>query len=161
MECMTSINEGEQTRPSMPTGRPDQSFWLLTLGGFLMMVSPFITINYNPPPCWTGSQCAMPSGAPVWLLPLAILMPLCGASSLFLALKLRTGFSKRRASVGRFSIVVSAVYFVALTIILAEAASSNNALGLAESALTNSIGPLLVIAGGLQLVTEVSTSPKN
>lgn len=156
-----STSEGDPTSLAGLTYRPVLPFWLLTLGGVLMLVSPFITIVYYPPPCPTGSPCAVPFSPPVWLLPVAILMPVSGIGSIFLALLLRTGGSKRHVLVGRFSIVLSAVYFAALTITAVVDASSNNTLGLPESVFVGSIGPVLVIVGGLLLIKEDSTLQRN
>lgn len=153
-------SRGDPASPLGSTYRPVLPFWLLTLGGILMLVSPFITIIYYPPPC-TGSSCAVPFSPPLWLLlPVAILMPVSGAGSIFLALLLRTGGSKRHVLVGRLSIVLSAIYFALLAIIVVVDASSNNTLGLPESAFATSIGPFLVLVGGLLLINTDLTVQK-
>jgi hypothetical protein len=131
----------------------------MILGGFLMLVSPFITITYNSPPCPTGPQCAtfIP---PVWLLPVTILMPVSGVGSILLAFVLRIGGAEHSVFVGRFSIILSSVYFTALTIVLAVDVSSSNTYGILDLGFLASIGPFLVMVAGLQLMKKRSADSK-
>ncbi len=126
------------------------SLWLSLVGGTLMFIVALTSPSYSGPTCFSCPK--IPPWAVTWVAVLRVLSLSLGAGTMIVASMLRIVGSKWHRSLGGVLIALSVLYMSGLAFSAIVLISSNVVAGLPWAILTASIGPVLVLLGGLMCV---------